>query len=390
MAKNIPIWAGSSSFFPGDTPFGLYDNDIHFQKDTEKIADWCAKRLGYPLTDIELQPVNFFACFEEAISEYGAQVNTYNIRDNMLNLYGSTTGSKGYNLTQQKVSPNMGGLVELAEEYGTEAGSGGNVTYYTGSLTVTGSQQIYDLSDSSIVSLESGTPGTDAIEIKKLYHEAPPAIVKYFDPFVGTGLGTQQMLDTFGFGQFSPGVSFMMMPLYYDIARFQAIEFNDQIRKSAYSFQLVNNRLRLFPIPDGSNFTKVYFDYILKSDRSNPLKGNTGAVSDYSNVPYQDITYKDINAVGKQWIRRYALALAKEMLGYIRGKYSALPIPNAEVTLNGSDLISAAQTEKEGLITELKEILDTMSRQAQLERKQAEADAMQQQMNKIPLKIYIG
>ena len=387
MAKNIPIWAGSSSFFPGDTPFGLYDIDTIFQGDAVKVADWCAKRLGYPLTDIELQPVNFFACFEEAVSEYGAQVNTYNSRDNMLNLYGSATGS---NLSGQKVSANFGGLIELAEEYGTEAGSGGNVTYFTGSLTVSKSQQIYDLTDSSIVTLESGTAGTDAIEIKRLYHEAPPAIVKYFDPFVGTGLGTQQMLDNFGFGGMSPGVSFMMMPLYYDLSRFQAIEFNDQIRKSAYSFQLVNDRLRLYPIPDGSNFTKVYFDYIKKSDRSNALKGATGTVSDFSNIPYQDVTYSNINAVGKQWIRRYTLALAKEMLGYVRGKYSTLPIPNSEITLNGSDLTSAAQTEKEGLITELKETLDTMSRQAQLERKQAEADAMQQQMNKIPLKIYIG
>ena len=387
MAKNIPIWAGSSSFFPGDTPFGLYDIDTVFQGDAVKVADWCAKRLGYPLTDIELQPVNFFACFEEAVSEYGAQVNTYNSRDNMLNLYGSATGS---NLSGQKVSANFGGLIELAEEYGTEAGSGGNVTYFTGSLTVSKSQQIYDLTDSSIVTLESGTAGTDAIEIKRLYHEAPPAIVKYFDPFVGTGLGTQQMLDNFGFGGMSPGVSFMMMPLYYDLSRFQAIEFNDQIRKSAYSFQLVNDRLRLYPIPDGSNFTKVYFDYIKKSDRSNALKGATGTVSDFSNIPYQDVTYSNINAVGKQWIRRYTLALAKEMLGYVRGKYSTLPIPNSEITLNGSDLTSAAQTEKEGLITELKETLDTMSRQAQLERKQAEADAMQQQMNKIPLKIYIG
>jgi hypothetical protein len=387
MAKNIPIWAGSSSFFPGDTPFGLYDNDTSFQKDTEKIADWCAKRLGYPLTDIELQPVNFFACFEEAVSEYGAQVNTYNIRDNMLNLYGSATGS---NLSGQKVSPNFGGLIELAEEYGTEAGSGGNVTYYTGSLTVTSSQQVYDLTDSSVVSLESGTPGTDPIEIKRIFHEAPPAIVKYFDPFVGTGLGSQQMLETFGWGNYSPGVSFMMMPIYADMLRLQAIEFNDQIRKSAYTFSLVNNRLKLFPIPNGSNYTKVYFQYILKSDRSNALKGATGRVSDFSNVPYENVTYKNINAVGKQWVRRYTLALAKEMLGYIRGKYAAIPIPNADVTLNASDLISAAGTEKEGLITELKEILDTMSRQAQLERKQAEADAMQQQMNKIPLKIYIG
>ena len=188
----------------------------------------------------------------------------------------------------------------------------------------------------------------------------------------------------------SPGVSFMMMPLYYDLSRFQAIEFNDQIRKSAYSFQLVNDRLRLYPIPDGSNFTKVYFDYIKKSDRSNPLKGNTGTISDMSNVPYTYMIYSNINEPGKQWIRRYTLALAKEMLGYVRGKYSSLPIPNADVTLNGSDLISAASTEKEGLITELKELLDQMSRQSQLERKQAEADSLQQQMNKIPLKIYIG
>jgi hypothetical protein len=180
------------------------------------------------------------------------------------------------------------------------------------------------------------------------------------------------------------------MPIYADMLRLQAIEFNDQIRKSAYTFSLVNNRLKLFPIPNGSNYTKVYFQYILKSDRSNALKGATGRVSDFSNVPYENVTYKNINAVGKQWVRRYTLALAKEMLGYIRGKYAAIPIPNADVTLNASDLISAAGTEKEGLITELKEILDTMSRQAQLERKQAEADAMQQQMNKIPLKIYIG
>jgi len=387
MAKNIPIWAGSSSFSSGNTPFGLYDSDSTFDADADKVADWCAKRLGYPITDIELQSGSFYAAFEEAVTEYGAQVNTYNIRDNMLNLYGSATGS---NLSGQKVSANFGGLIELAEEYGVEAGSGGNVTYYTGSLTVSSSQQIYDLTNSSIVNLESGTPGTDAIEIKRIYHEAPPAIVKYFDPFVGTGLGTQQMLDTFGFGGYSPGVSFMMMPLYADLLRFQAIEFNDQIRKSAYTFELRNNRLKVFPIPNGSNFTKVHFDYILKSDRSNALKGNTGTVSDFSNVPYQNVTYSDINAVGKQWIRRYALALSKEMLGYVRGKYSALPIPNAEVTLNGSDLISAGQTEKEGLITELKETLDTMSRQAQLERKQAEADAMQQQFTKIPLKIYIG
>jgi len=388
MAVKIPIWTGTATWIgTNDTPFGLYDSDVTFASASISTADWCAKRLGYPLTDIELQSGSFFAAFEEAVTEYGNQVNTFNIRDNLINLYGAATGS---NLSGQKVSSNMGGLIELAEEYGTEAGSGGNVTYYTGSVTMSANQQIYDLTDSSIVSLESGTAGTDEIEIKRIFHEAPPAIARYFDPFIGTGLGSQQMLDSFGWGNYSPGVSFMMMPTYADVLRLQGIEFNDQIRKSAYSFQLINDRIKIFPIPDADAFTKVHFEYIKKSDRSNPLKGNTGAISDYSNVPYQDIIYSNINAVGKQWIRKYTLALAKEMLGYIRGKYSAIPIPNADVTLNSADLISAAQTEKEGLITELKEILDTMSRQSQLERKQAESDALQQQMMKIPLKIYVG
>jgi len=244
MATNIPIWAGSSSFYPGDTPFGLYDNDSTFQHDVDKVSDWCAKRLGYPITDVELQSIQLYACFEEAISEYGAQVNTYNIRDNMLNLYGSPTSSA--NLSGNKVSPSLGGIIELADEYGVEAGVGGNVTYYTGSVSVTKNQQIYDLTDPSIVSLESGTAGIDTIEIKRIIHNAPPAIVKYFDPFVGTGLGAQNMLEGFGFGGMSPGVSFMMMPVNADLLRMQAIEFNDQIRKSAYSFELINDRIKFF------------------------------------------------------------------------------------------------------------------------------------------------
>jgi hypothetical protein len=387
MAVNIPIWPGSSSFFPGNTPFGFYDYDYEFQQDVDKVADWCAKRLGYPLSEVELQDLHFYTAFEEAVTEYGAQLNAYNIRDNMLNLYGASTGS---NLTGKQISPNMGGIITLANEYGEVAGTGGNVTYYTGSVTLTGGQQIYDLTNPSVVRLESGTPGTTQIEIKRLYHEAPPALVRFFDPFIGTGIGTQQMLDAFGFGSYSPGTSFMMMPIYADLLRLQAIEFNDTVRRSGYSFEIVNNRLRIFPIPMVNSVSKVWFDYIIKSERSNPLKGNTGNISDFSNVPYENVTYEYVNSVGRQWIRRYAAALSKEMLGNIRGKYSSIPIPNSEIQLNGADLLSAAQAEKENLITELKEMLESMSRQAQLERKQAEADALQAQMNKMPLKIYIG
>lgn len=397
MAVNIPIWPGSSSFFPGSgqTPFGFYDTDVEFSAEADQVADWCAKRLGYPIVDVELQDLNFYAAFEEAVSEYGTQVNMYNARDNMINVYGADTTD---NLTGQAIQPTMTALTDLGQAYGQAAGIGGNYTFYTGSITVQSGQQIYDLTDSNLVSFESGSPGNDAIEIRRIYHEAPPAIVRYFDPFIGTGLGSQQLLAEFGYGNYSPGVSFMMMPIYYDILRLQAIEFNDQIRKSAYSFELSGNRIRFFPIPNGSNFTKVHFDYYLKSEINSPLNspgigdgnGSTAGVSDLSNIPYDNVTYADLNDISKQWIRRYALACVKEMLGYVRGKYSSIPIPNADITLNATDLLSQGQSEKSGLIEELTQMLDSMSRQAQLERKAAEASALTSQFNAIPLKIYIG
>ena len=398
MAANIPIWPGSSSFFPGSgqTPFGFYDNDIDFQTDADLLSDWCAKRLGYPIVDVELQDLNFYAAFEEAVSEYGTQVNMYNARDNMINVYGSSTS--GGSLTGQAIQPTMTALTDLGQSYGQAAGIGGNYTYYTGSIDIQSGQQIYDLTDSNLVSFESGSPGVDAIEIRRIYHEAPPAIVRYFDPFIGTGLGSQQLLAEFGYGNYSPGVSFMMMPIYYDVLRLQAIEFNDQIRKSAFSFELSGNRIRFFPIPDGSNFTKVHFDYYLKSEIENSLNstnigsggGSTSGVSDLSNIPYDNVVYADLNDISKQWIRRYALACVKEMLGYVRGKYSSIPIPNADITLNATDLLSQGQAEKSGLIQELTQMLDSLSRQAQLERKAAESSALTSQFNAIPLKIYIG
>jgi len=384
MAVQIPIWPGSSSFFPDMTPFGYYDNDYEFQQDVDKVSSWCAKRLGYPIVDIELQDINFYACIEEAVTEYSTQVNQFNIRENLLNIKGSATSS---NLSQTELNANLGGLISLAKDYGTEAGSGGRVTYYTGSFIANADQQVYDLTDPTLVSLESGTPGVDTIEIKKMLHNAPPAMVRYFDPFVGTGLGSQQMMDTFGWGNYSPGVSFMMSPLYDDLLRLQAIEFNDMVRKSQYGFDIQNNRVRLFPIPESSY--RVHFHYILDLERRNPIIDNS-VVSDYSNAPFDRIKYTRINHVGKRWIHKYALALAKEMLGAVRAKFSSVPIPNSEITLDGADLRSEASAEKEILISELRENLEATSRKALLQAQQEESEAMELTLNRVPKAIYIG
>jgi hypothetical protein len=385
MSVNIPIWPGSSSFTAGATPFGFFDSDTVFASQADKVAKWCAVRLGYPLSDIELQATHFYSCFEEATLEYSNQVNQFSIRDNMLLLQGSPSSA---NLTAAPVNTNLGRIIAIAKNYGTEAGSGGYLTYKTASINIIQNKQVYDIHN---FNFEVASDATKDIEIKRIFHDTPPAIVRYFDPFIGTGLGSQQLLENFGWGNYSPGVSFLMMPVYADLLRLQAIEFNDLVRKSGYSFEVTGDRLRIFPIPTYDY--KLFIEYITVEDRNNLNSGSfisSGSVGDISNAPYQLHTYSSINPSGKQWIYKYALALAKEVLGNIRNKYGSIPIPNSEITLNGADLVSQAQTEKDVLVQQIRENLEAVSRQAQLQKMTEEADNLQSQLSKIPLKIYIG
>jgi hypothetical protein len=379
------IWPGSGSAVSGNTPFGLYDSDTTFQSDAPKFATWASRRLGYPIMAIELQDVQFYTCFEESITEYSAQVNQFNIRENLLSLKGQATGS---NVTHKVVTPNLSSNIRIAEQYGTEAGVGGTVDFKSGSITVDSGSQVYDLNSLWATPSESG----EAIEIRKVYYEAAPAVHRYFDPYAGTGAGSYNMLDSFGWGGMTPAVQFMMMPIYADLLRIQAIEFNDQVRKSAYTFELRNNKIRIFPNPASSY--KLWFEYILKGDRDNPLQTQFGQgisrVSDYSNVPYDNMQYQYINDVGKQWIRKYGLALSKELLGMIRSKYGSIPVPNAETTLDGDTLRGEATTEKEALVTELRENLEAASRKMMLEADSEESTRLQEKLQKVPLPIYIG
>ena len=380
------IWPGSSSFSSGNTPYGFYDSDTEFSgsgnHSVDKFSDWAAKRLGYPIIEVEMQDIQFYACYEESITEYSAQVNQFNIRDNILSLQGQSTGS---NITHTKVTNTFGRAIELSEQYGTEAGVGGTIEFRTGSINITSGSQQYDLNAWSAVS-ESGN-GT--IEVRKIFYEGSPAISRYFDPYAGTGDGSYNMLDAFGWGNYSPAISFMMMPMYADLLKIQAIEFNDQIRKSAYSFELVNNKLRIFPNPTSSY--KLRFTYLLKDDRSNTAQGkSTGVVSDMSNAPYNNMEFQFINDVGKQWIKKYGLALCKELLGTIRSKYGSLPIPGAETTLDGDTLRTEASTEKEFLMTQLREMLEQMSRKTLLEADKEEAQHLQDKLGKVPIPIFIG
>jgi len=385
------IWIGSSSFSAGNTPYGFYDSDTEFSgsgnHSVDKFADWSAKRLGYPIVAIEMPSGSFYACYEEAVTEYSAQINQFNIKDNILALQGQETGSGATktNLTHRKLTSTLGRNIQLAEQYGTEAGVGGTVSWKTGSIAISSGSQEYDLNALYADVSESG----NAIEIKKVFYEASPAITRYFDPYAGTGDGSYNMMDSFGWGNKSPAVQFMMMPIYADILKVQAIEFNDQIRKSAYSFELRNNKIRIFPNP--TETYNLWFQYVVKKDRDTTLQGTTdGVITDFSNAPYNNMEFKEINDVGKQWIKKYGLALCKELLGTIRSKYASLPIPGSETTLDGDTLRNEATAEKEVLVTQLREMLEQMSRRALLEADKDEAEFLNEKLNKVPLPIYIG
>ena len=381
---NIPIWNGSSTFTPGETPFGFYDNDLQFQVDIDKFAVFASRRLGYPIVEIELQDLNFYAAFEEAITTYGNEIYAYQVAENLLTLQGAPTNSAPGN--NELVQGSLSNVILLSNQYGTEAGVGGTVSWYTGSITLTPGVQNYDMKSwATSQNIQGG------IEIKRIFYENTPAITRYFDPYAGAGAGMMSLMDSMGFGGYSPAMNFMLMPLSYDMQKFQMIEFNDQIRKSQYSFELVNNMLRIFPIPNGG-VDKLRFEYILLSDRNQPYVERNGQsiITNASNVPYTNPTYTTINSIGRQWVFEYGLAIVKEILGYVRGKYSTVPIPGSEVTLNQGDLISAATTEKQALIERLRAYLDTTSRKVLLENKSLEAEYQNKTIAQVPMTIFIG
>jgi hypothetical protein len=376
----------------GSTPHGIYDSDSEFQTDSLTTCKYVAQKLGHPVMQLEFNSGSIYACFEEAVSEYSQQINHYNTKNWMWEHYGNTSTGSNFSSTgsHQAETPNGGmSLFTLSEQYGQAVNVGGNATLFTGSITLTGSQQVYDLPTEA--SLESSIGSGNRLEIQRVFNEGPAAISKFYDPFAGT-YDNIELLDSFGFGNVSPAVSYILRPISYDLARANAIETNDLVRKAAYSFELVNNKLRLFPRPEDDDAgEKIYFHYYKRNDRIDVTQDYTlNKVSDPSNIPYKFITYTEINSMGRNWIRKYTLALAKELLGIIRSKYASMPLPNGEVSLDGEALKSEGREEKANLLEELSTFLEAISKREQATAEQEVANAQQEVLNKAPLKIYIG
>ena len=381
----------SGSFISGQTPYGTYDADSTFQNEIQAVTKWVAKRLGYPVLQLEIPSGSIYACFEESISEYSSHINNYNIKNWMWEQYGEKKRISGSLSTGSldPVLPTHGLSVTLSEKYGQLANMGGNVDLKKGFITLSGSAQDYDLQDVWAAASESGK----RIEVQRVFNHMPSSITRFYDPYAGS-FDQRQLLDAFGFGNVSPAISFILKPISYDLARANAIETSDLVRKSAYSFEIHNNNLRIFPRPTTSDAgEKIWFEYYVKDDirNTNQISGSMqGGISDPSNVPYKFITYSSINAPGRQWIRKFTAALSKELLGIIRSKYSVLPIPDSEITLDGEGLKAEGREEKTQLLEELKEFLESVSLTEKLKAEAEESNAQREVLAKAPLQIYIG
>jgi len=385
---NIPIWPGSSSFHPGDTPFGFYDYNPDFQKDADKVAKFCGLRLGYPIENVELQDINFYAAFEEAVTVYSNELFAYKQREDYLSLEGTPYTYEESNVDFQDaiITPSLQKIVDLSEQYGTWAGVGGNTDWHSGSVYLTSSVQDYNL---DVWAESQGISGSD-IEIMRIFYEPMPASIQMYGGlgFAGSGLGAFANAGMAGYG----ANSFLMLPLSYDLQMMQGVEMFRDVLFSQFTFQLINNKLRIFPIPtNAEDGGQLWFQYMLKSEEAcATVDVDPNTISNIYQVPYRNVDYDSINSVGRSWIFEYTLALSKEILGYVRGKYTTVPIPGAEVTLNQADLLTSSTADKNALIDRLRAYFDDTSRQKLLERRQAESIARNSELEQVPMTIFIG
>lgn len=399
--SDIQIWNGSTNFVAGEsTPFGFYDDDLAFQEDAPRVARYCAEKLGWPVLDIELNERQFYTAFEEAVTAYGKEVIESIAAETISSQIGGSASGNAVNKTLFR--PSLKSVIETSKQYGMEAGVGGDVDLKSAMIDLTANQQEYDL--------ESLINDGD-IEVRRVFYEAPPSILRYFDPYAGTGTGIQSLMDAFDFGSFSPGVNFLLMPASYDMLKVQAIEFNDQIRRSAYTFEINNNKLRIFPVPKTSG-GKIKIQYYRTADKTydtndgidfeataesgGSISGTGGGTSssgistNISNVNAQNLIYSEINAIGRQWIFKYTVATCKEMLAYIRGKYQQVPVPGSEVSMNAADLLADAREEKVFLVEDLKATMQTASMTNQLEMAATQTKFINDAMQGVPMHVYVG
>ena len=380
----------------------------------EQVA-YTYKKLGGDILDIELTEENIYSSYEESTLEYSYIVNIHQGKNVLHNVLGDMTGTFDHhgNILPGTLSSSLGGThanlkyprfdftysKKIAQAVSTEAAVGGTTPIYSASFDTVSSQQDYDLAQiiQSSSANDSSTSyynkvGDNRITVRKVYFKTPRAMWRFYGYY--GGLNAVGNMSTYG--MYADDSTFEVIPVWQNKA--QAMAYEDAIwtRNSHYSYEVKNNNLRIFPAPIRSSPKKFWFDFTVNTDAWSPVSGSTGptrdvvGINNLGTIPFGNVAYSNINAIGKQWIRRFAIALAKETLGQVRGKFATVPIPGESVNLNAGELLSQAKEEQSSLREELKTVLDELT-YAKLA--QQEADMLQSSedsLGKVPTGVFVG
>lgn len=385
------------------TPFGAFDSEKDFQMDADSMITFVKRKLGDDILSVELTSKQIWMSFEEAALEYSRVVNEYQAKSQLGNLLGNslnvpTNDEDTYDGGPQGAESKfpretLEYLMRKAEPYASHAAVGGSYNIFSGSIDLVNSQQDYDVYEDMKIDVNgTATRVKDIADLQnqklrifEIQHYSPQAAYRFFD----TTSAINYLNNEFAFESFTPETVFYVLPVFEDLLRAQQMDISNRVRRSNYSYELIGTKLRIFPKPTVETTKKLYIRFGKATDGLNPdiPDASIDGVSGLHNLPWNNINYAGINSIGRQWIRQYTFALSKEVLGLVRSKFGSIPIPNGDLQLNGSDLLSQAQSEKEKLMTNLKEMLDSMTYDKLLESQAAEVGNMQTILKAVPIPL---
>ena len=394
----LPV-TGNTVNVTGALPLGVYSGSAEFVSGAAAQVAFTYKRLGGDVLDIELTEGNIYANFEDAVLEYSYLINIHQSKNILGSALGGTTGSFDHtgeittgptNAQLKYPKLNFEIAFRIGDKFATEAGIGGTQPIYSASIDRVTDQQDYDLqalleADSTYSSIVN----SKRVKIRDVFYISPRAMWRFFGYYGGLNV----VGDMHSYGQYADDSSFEVIPAWQN--KIQAIQYEDHLytRTSHYSYEVIDNKLRLYPIPSSVSPEKFWFRFtvdntdIWEDDDDNGQDG----INNMNTLPFENLPYENINSIGHQWIRRFALALSKETLGQIRGKFGGnVPIPGESISLNASDLLSQAQAEQTALRDELKTILDELTYNKLLATDKEMIDSAKAIITETPLKIFVG
>jgi hypothetical protein len=372
------------------TPFGFFDDDNDFSNEADKMVIAVKRFMGDDILSVELTSKQIWASFERSVLQYGQIINEYQLTSHLANMLGQSTGS---DVTNSYPRNNLEFLLRQAEPYSMEAGVGGSYNPILGYLDlVNGTQEydIYDIKDKNgnkiIESLSDDKKSK--LKIVELYHFSPITAQQFL---INASNITNFLSTEMRYESYVNSTIFYVLPVFEDVLRRSMLEAAFRVRRSNYSYIIQGTKVRIFPLPTDivEGQVRLWMRVRTAPDMLNPdyTDASINGVNSPSNMGLSNIQFSKVNDYGRQWIREYTFALSRELLGLVRSKMKSIPIPNATLDLNGSELVESGRKDQEDLKTKLREFILSLTHDKLIEQQANKSENLQKQLKHIPMPL---